>query len=149
MSFGRMRPVCSQCGRTHFVDPKVAAGVLVARDGAVLLVQRALEPEQGLWTLPAGFVDAGEDVREAAARECLEETGLEVDVAEVLDIFSGREHAQGADIVIVFRGTILGGTLRPGDDAQAAAFFLPDEIPLLAFEATRQSIERWCGTSSL
>lgn len=129
------------------MEPKVAAGVLATKDGAVLLVQRALDPEQGRWTLPAGFVDAGEDARQAAARECLEETGLEVAVSEVLDVYSGREHAQGADIVIVFHGVIRGGSLRPGDDAQSAAFFLPDQIPPLAFEATRRSIERWQGGS--
>jgi ADP-ribose pyrophosphatase YjhB (NUDIX family) len=138
-----MRPVCSSCGRTHFEDPKVAAGVLVTQNGSILLVRRALEPEQGRWTLPAGFVDAGEDVRQAAARECLEETGLQVTVGDVFDLFSGREHAQGADIVIVFRGTVVGGALRPGDDAEAAAFFSGGEIPELAFEATRKSIERW------
>lgn len=120
---------------------------MVTKDGAVLLVQRALEPEQGLWTLPAGFVDAGEDAREAAMRECLEETGLEVDAEEVFDVFSGREHSLGADIVIVFRGVVRGGTLRPGDDARAADFFPPDRIPPLAFEATRRSIERWRGGS--
>lgn len=143
MSFGRLRPVCSKCGRTHFEDPKVAAGVLVEKEGTVLLVQRALDPELGRWTLPAGFVDAGEDVRQAAARECLEETGLDVEVGDVLEVFSGREHAQGADIVIVFRAIVRGGDVRPGDDAQAAAFFRPGDVPPLAFEATRRSIVLW------
>jgi len=143
LAFGRMRPVCPSCGRIHFDDPKVAAGVLVIRDGKVLLVRRALEPQQGRWTLPAGFVDADEDPRLAAARECNEETGLEVETTGVLDVFSGREHSQGADIVLVFTARALGGTLRPGDDADAVDFFGPGEIPELAFQATRRSIERW------
>ncbi len=143
MAFGRMRPVCPSCGRIHFDDPKVAAGVLVVEDGKVLLVRRALEPQQGLWSLPAGFVDADEDPRSAAERECREETGLEVETNGVLDIFSGREHAQGADIVLVFTAKRIGGTLRPGDDADAVAFFVPGGLPELAFQATRRSIERW------
>jgi len=142
-AFGRMRPVCPSCGRIHFDDPKVAAGVLVLRDGKVLLVRRALEPQQGRWTLPAGFVDAGEDPRRAAARECYEETGLEVETTGVLDVFSGREHPQGADIVLVFTAKALGGALRPGDDADAVDFFGPRELPELAFQATQRSIERW------
>jgi len=143
LAFGRMRPVCPSCGRIHFDDPKVAAGVLVLRDGKVLLVRRALEPQQGRWTLPAGFVDAGEDPRRAAARECYEETGLEVETTGVLDVFSGREHPQGADIVLVFTAKALGGALRPGDDADAVDFFGPRELPELAFQATQRSIERW------
>ena len=121
----------------------MAAGVLVIQGGKVLLVRRALEPMQGRWSLPAGFVDAEEDPRLAAVRECREETGLEVETTGVLDVFSGREHPAGADIVLVFTAESLGGELRPGDDAEAAAFFGPDEIPPLAFQATRRSIEVW------
>jgi len=54
----------------------VAVAVLIERDGKVLLVRRANTPQKGMWTLPAGFVDAGEDPAQAAERECLEETGL-------------------------------------------------------------------------
>jgi ADP-ribose pyrophosphatase YjhB (NUDIX family) len=143
-----MRPVCPSCGRIHFDDPKVAAGVLVLQDGKVLLVRRALEPQQGRWSLPAGFVDADEDPRSAAERECREETGLLVETTGVLDIFSGREHAQGADMVLVFTAKTIGGTLQPGDDADAVAFFEPGGLPELAFQATRRSIERWLDRRS-
>jgi 8-oxo-dGTP diphosphatase len=81
--FGKVRPVCPQCDWICFVDPKVAAAVLIEQDGRVLLVRRAGEPFRGLWTLPAGFINGGEDPAEAAARECLEETGLSVRVVRV------------------------------------------------------------------
>src|SRR5512133_3386348 len=93
-TFGDVRPVCPQCHWIYFQDPKVAAAVLVERDGCVLLVRRVNEPFRGLWTLPAGFVNGGEDPAEAAARECVEETGLEVHVRRVLEIISGKEHAR-------------------------------------------------------
>jgi ADP-ribose pyrophosphatase YjhB (NUDIX family) len=143
LAFGRVRPVCPNCGRVHFQDPKVAAGVLVIQDGKVLLVRRALEPQQGRWSLPAGFVDAEEDPRLAAVRECREETGLEVETTGVLDVFSGREHPAGADIVLIFTAAARGGELQPGDDADAVAFFGLEEMPPLAFQATRRSIETW------
>lgn len=143
--FGRNRPACPSCGRIHFADPKVAAGVLVVQDGMVLLVRRAGEPQQGRWSLPAGFVDADEDPRRAAERETLEETGLEVEVSDILDVFSGREHPAGADIVLIFVARPRGGRLQPGDDADAVAFFPPDNLPELAFEATRRSLEVWRG----
>lgn len=141
--FGRLRPVCPRCGRIHFFDPKVAAAVLVEDQGRVLLVQRASHPFQGTWTLPAGFVDAGEDPRLAAERECLEETGLEVRTTRLLDVVAGREHPRGASIVIVYQAEVLGGRLEAGDDAEAVAFFAPHELPELGFEATRRVVAEW------
>jgi len=136
--FGMMRPVCPQCGWIHFVDPKVAAAVLIEQDGRVLLVRRVNEPFRGMWTLPAGFVNGGEDPAEAAARECLEETGLSVNVTRVLDVISGREHERGADFIIVYFAEILSGELIPADDADAVEWFARNELPPLAFKATQK-----------
>jgi 8-oxo-dGTP diphosphatase len=107
--FGMLRPVCPQCEWIHFVNPKVAAAVLIEQDSRVLLVRRANEPFRGLWTLPAGFVNGGEDPAEAAARECLEETGLIVNVTRVLDVIAGREHKRGADFIIVYLAEVVSG----------------------------------------
>ncbi|MBI5351635.1 MAG: NUDIX domain-containing protein [Chloroflexi bacterium] len=136
--FGKVRPFCPQCGWIYFIDPKVAAAVLVEVDGRVLLVRRANEPFRGLWTLPAGFVNGGEDPAEAATRECLEETGLSVRVLRVLEIISGREHKRGADFVIVYIAELIGGDLLPADDADAAEWFPRDNLPPLAFKATQK-----------
>ncbi len=134
--FGRQRAVCPACGWIHFDDPKVAVAILLEQDGRVLLVRRVNEPHRGLWTLPAGFVDAGEDPARAAERECLEETGLTVRATAVLDVVAGREHPRGADFVIVYRGEFLSGNLHPADDADQAGWFLRSELPELAFRAT-------------
>src|SRR5579884_1913938 len=83
-SFGRQRPVCPSCGHVHFEDPKVAVGVVVASAGRILLTRRNHEPKLGEWSFPAGFVDAGENVVEAAAREALEETGVRVQIGTLL-----------------------------------------------------------------
>jgi ADP-ribose pyrophosphatase YjhB (NUDIX family) len=136
--FGRVRPICLQCGWIHFVDPKVAAAVLIEQDGRVLLVRRVNEPFRGLWTLPAGFVNGGEDPAEAAARECLEETGLSVRVTRVFDIVAGREHPRGADFVIVYYAEIIGGEMSPDDDADAVEWFALSDLPPLAFRATQK-----------
>ena len=135
--FGALRSVCPACGWIHFVDPKVAAGVLVLRGNEVLLVRRVNEPFRGLWTLPAGFVNGGEDPAEAATRECLEETGLSVRVTRVYEVVAGREHPRGADFVIVYAAEVLGGVLQAEDDADAAEWFDRGKLPPLAFRATR------------
>lgn len=135
--FAKPRAVCPNCSFIHFTDPKVAAGVLVEQNGSVLLVRRINEPQQGLWSLPAGFIDAGEDPREAAIRECREETGLEVNITELVEVVAGREHNRGADIVIIYGAVVTGGTLHPGDDSDQAVFFPRNQLPPLAFHATR------------
>jgi ADP-ribose pyrophosphatase YjhB (NUDIX family) len=140
---GKLRPVCPACGFVVFFDPKVAAVALVERGGKVLLVRRVMNPEQGKWTLPGGFVDAGEDPRLAAVRECREETGLAVEITGLLDVVYSNDHPRGASIVLAYQARLLGGDLSPSDDADRAGFFAPDELPEIAFEATRVALAKW------
>jgi 8-oxo-dGTP diphosphatase len=138
--FGALRPVCPQCGWIYFADPKVAAAGLIERNARILLVRRANDPQRGLWSLPAGFVDAREDPARAAERECREETGLIVRAASLVDVIPGREQPRGADIVIVYRMEILGGELSAGDDADQVDFFGRDALPPLAFQFTYKAM---------
>jgi 8-oxo-dGTP diphosphatase len=143
LRFGKERPVCPACDWIFFADPKVAAATLVVEDGRVLLVRRANDPMRGLWTLPAGFVDAGEDPAQAAARECLEETGLQVRVTGLLDVIFGLEHPRGAHIVIVYQAEVQAGALHPADDVDQVGFYELDRLPALAFRTTRQILDRF------
>lgn len=140
-----MRPVCPACGWIYFADPKVAAAVLVIQDNKILLVRRANDPLRGLWTLPAGFVDAGEDPAEAAARECLEETGLQVKITGLIDVIYGLEHPRGAHIVIVYRAEVQMGRLSADDDVDDAGFFELTRLPALAFRSTRTILNKLEG----
>lgn len=135
-------PVCTGCGRTHFRDPKVGVGVVVHDEqGRLLLVQRSVGPGRGLWALPAGFVDADEDPRRAAAREAFEETGLRVEVGAVVDVYP-TPGPGGASFFLAFEARVVAGTLAAADDALDAGFFGPDELPELAFESTRDAARR-------
>lgn len=136
--FNRIRPVCPSCDWIYFPDPKVAAGVVVERGDKVLLVRRAVDPQRGRWTLPAGFVDAGEDPARAAERECFEETGLRVHVTHLLDVLAGQEHPRGAHIIIFYRAELLGGELSANDDVDRAIFFRRNALPPLAFTTTKK-----------
>jgi 8-oxo-dGTP diphosphatase len=139
---GELRPGCPSCGWIYFPDPKVAAAALVEKEDKVLLIRRVMTPHQGKWSLPAGFVDAHEDPARAAERECLEETGLTVHTTKLLKILSGREHPNGADIVLIYKAEITGGILLAGDDADRAAFFSRDKLPPLAFKATIETLSQ-------
>lgn len=144
--FGKVRPACTACGWVYFADPKVAAAVLVEHAGRVLLVRRANDPLRGLWTLPAGFVDAGEDPAQAAQRECLEETGLAVRITGLIDVLSGQEHPRGAQILIAYRGALVEdlpeGGPQAADDVDDVGFFAYDDLPALAFQTTVRLLKR-------
>ena len=134
---GHIHPVCPNCGWAYFPDPKVAAAVVVNKDNKVLLVRRLFDPQRGEWSLPAGFINAFEDPAQAAARECLEETGIEVKVGKLLTMVTGRDHPRGADIVLVYSAEWISGEIKANDDADEAEFFPMDQLPNLAFRATR------------
>ena len=129
---------CTACDRLHYRDPRVGVGVVVHDDqDRLLLVRRARGDGKGLWALPAGFVDADEDPRAAAARECLEETGLAVQVGDVIDVYASNGGA--ASFFLSFHAQVTGGALQAADDADDAGWFAHDDLPELAFESTRRA----------
>jgi ADP-ribose pyrophosphatase YjhB (NUDIX family) len=141
---GKLRPVCPDCGHIVFFDPKVAVVIFIMQDNRILLVKRAVDPGKGRWAFPAGFVDAGEDPKEAARREILEEAGLEIEIVRLLDVFARNTDDGGtADIIIAYLARITGGTLQADDDAEAVAWFAAEELPELVFATTGILVQRW------
>lgn len=137
------RRACSECGYIHFTDPKVGVGVLVTQNGQILLVRRVMNPERGKWSMPAGFVDAGEDPAAVAVRETWEETNLHVEIERLVDVYHNPPEQGGASIFILYQARLLGGEMEAGDDADRVGFFSPDALPEIAFASTRDVIRRW------
>ena len=126
---------CPTCGYVHFRDPGVGAAVLLTEADRVLLVRRGPgATRSGRWCIPCGFVDYGEDVAEAAAREVLEETGLTVEVGEPIFVRSNFHDPAKLTVGIWFSGRIVAGTPAAGDDASEVGWFDVAELPDLAFE---------------
>lgn len=139
---GRYRPVCPACGYVRFRNPAVgAAAVVTDLQSRILLVRRARGLRKGLWSIPAGFVEYGEEIRDAAARELREETGLVGLVGEVVHVASNFHDPEKLSVGIWFRVEVIGGTLAAGDDADDAGFFPISALPPLAFDTDRELLE--------
>ena len=136
---GQARPVCPDCGRVMYYDPKLAATCVVERDGRTLFVQRAMPTGYGLWSLPGGYVDRGELVEDAAAREVLEETGLQVVTEDLIGVFSQAQHPV---VVVAYTASETGGELNAGPECLDLGFFALDELPPLAFPRDAEIIHR-------
>jgi 8-oxo-dGTP diphosphatase len=140
----RERLVCQECGFIFYINPKVAAGVLVEEEGQVVLVRRGIQPCAGYWALPSGFAEYGETIEETAVRECHEETGLEVELDDLLGVYSVNSDFYGCLVLVLYSGHVVGGELAAGDDASEAGLFAPDELPTnIAFWAHRQALCDW------
>jgi len=134
------RLICASCGYIFYLDPKVAVGTIIGDgDGRILLVRRAIEPGYGKWVFPGGYVDRGEEVTAAAVREAREESGLEVRIDGLVNIYS---YAGRTPIIIVFAATALGGELCVDDESLEIRLFTPPEIPWdrLAFRSTNEAL---------
>ncbi len=129
---GRLRPVCVECGAVTWFDPKLAVAVLIVADNRVLLGRRAPgSREAGRWSLPAGFVERGEVVESAAAREVLEETGITVSIGPLIAV---RSYEGEPVVLLVFRVDSIEGNPTPSDDLDQIGWFGIDDLPPLAFE---------------
>jgi ADP-ribose pyrophosphatase YjhB (NUDIX family) len=142
----RERHVCPACGYIHYLQPKVAAGTILERDGRIALVKRGVEPRKGFWSFPCGFMEVDEDLPTTAKRETEEETGLQVELGEHLGTYSYSESLHGVSVVIVaYLARAVGGEARAGDDVTEVKFVGPDEIPWaeLAFRSSREAVRDW------
>ena len=140
----RERLVCRECGFIFYINPKVAAGALIKTEGRVVLVRRGIEPRLGYWALPSGFAEYGETIEETAIRECREETGLEVELDDLLGVYSVNSNFYGHLILVLYSAHVVGGELIAGDDASEAGLFAPAELPEdLAFQAHCQALRDW------
>lgn len=135
-----LRYQCGRCGTTHWRNPRVVAVCLAEWHGQALLCKRAIEPGAGRWTLPGGYVEAGEALQVAAARETLEEARAVVDDLALFRVYNLPKFNE---IIAVFRGTLREGRYAAGEECSDAALWSKRDLPwdALAFEYVRAALQ--------
>jgi ADP-ribose pyrophosphatase YjhB (NUDIX family) len=135
----RPRFICESCGTIHYQNPKVIAGCIPVWGDRVLLCKRAIEPRYGTWTLPAGFMELGETLEEAARREAFEEARVEVELEPLYTLFSLPHISQ---VYAFFRARMVAERFEAGEESLEVRLFREEEIPWddLAFETVHRSL---------
>ncbi len=133
------RYVCDECGFIHYQNPKIVAGCIPMWNDKILLCRRAIEPRYGKWTLPAGFMENGETVAQAAARETVEEARARVVDLQLYGLFNIPHVNQ---VYIMFRGDLETPDFSAGPESLDVRLMTEHEIPWdeLAFPVVRRTL---------
>lgn len=134
------RLVCENCSFIFYMNPVPAVAVILKNNGQIVLVKRKYEPRQGKWSLPAGFMEFGETTEQTAIREAKEETNLDIKLTELFGVLPGFDDPRVHVVLIVYRGEIVNGQIKPGDDAEEVKFFPLHELPKDIAFTTHQKI---------
>ena len=138
------RAVCSACATIHYENPRIIAGCVIEVDGKILMCKRAIEPRHGFWTIPAGFMENGESVQQAAAREAMEEALAHVQIGSLLAIVSVLRAHQ---VHIMFRARL--DPAHPqfgiGPESLESQLYAESEIPWpeVAFLSVEFALRRY------
>src|SRR5271170_3803245 len=136
------RYVCEACGTIHYQNPRLVVGCVPEHEGSILLCRRAIEPRRGFWTVPAGFMENGETLQQAAARESHEEALAEVEIGSLLAVV----HVLHAEQVhVFFRAALPEARFAAGIESLEVALFDAASIPWddIAFPSTDFALRRY------
>jgi ADP-ribose pyrophosphatase YjhB (NUDIX family) len=136
------RFVCTSCNMVHYKNPLLVLGCVPEWENKILLCKRAIEPRRGFWTVPAGFMENGETMQAAAARECYEEALARVEVGSLLAIVNVTRANQ---VHVMFRASLLAPQFAPGPESLEVGLYNEAEVPWadLAFASGEYALRRY------
>ncbi len=138
----RKRIVCNHCEYIHYQNPNIICGTVVVHEDKILLCKRAIEPQYGLWTIPAGFMEIGETVEQGAKRETLEEADA---TAINLKLYCIYDIPVIGQVYMLYLANLQDGNFGAGLESLACQLFTEDEIPWsnMAFESSIRSLRHY------
>jgi len=138
----RPRFVCDACQSIHYENPKIVVGSIPERGDRILLCRRAIKPRLGKWTLPAGYLENGESLVEAAKREAYEEARARLTDLTPYALFNLTFVNQ---VYVIFRCRLVDHDYRPGAESSEVRLLAEHEIPWdqMAFSSIRETLKRY------
>jgi ADP-ribose pyrophosphatase YjhB (NUDIX family) len=124
----RERLFCGSCSAIRYENPRILVALMLTCGDRLLLCRRAQQPSLGKWTPPSGFVERGETLERAAARETFEEAGVQIDPAELL-LYSVSSLPTISEVYVVFRGIVENDSCRAGSESLEVGYFGEQELP--------------------
>ncbi|HQR23800.1 MAG TPA: NUDIX hydrolase [Steroidobacteraceae bacterium] len=136
------RYVCTGCGRIHYQNPRIVAGCVPEHEGRILLCRRAIEPRLGFWTIPAGFMENGETIQDAARRESAEEAEAAVEIGSLLAVVSVLHADQ---VHVMFRARLPEPRFGAGRESLEVVLCDEADIPWqdIAFRSVEFALRRY------
>ena len=136
------RFICTECDTIHYQNPKVVAGAVLEYEGRILMCKRAINPRYGFWTVPAGFMENKETVRQAAARETYEEA---LAVSSKIDLYAVYNLPHVNQVYIMFQGKLDKPVFGPGPESLEVELLEEQDIPWddLAFRVVTMTLKRY------
>ena len=136
------RYVCESCGIVHYENPRLVLGCVPVWEDRILLCRRAIEPRRGYWTVPAGFMENGESLAQAAARECQEEANATVEIGSLLAVVS-VVHAH--QVHVMFRARLLQPEFSAGPESEEVGLYREEDVPWgdIAFPSGEFTLRRF------
>ncbi len=141
----RDRLTCPECGYVAYENPKIIVGAVCTWGESFLLVRRAIAPQRGFWSLPAGYMELNESSAHGAAREVWEEAGARVEIGPLLALFNLPHLSQ---VHLIYRATMLSPEHVAGPESQEVCLVPWARIPWdhLAYPSIRWTLDHWQAT---
>lgn len=146
----RERSICTRCGFIDYENPRIVVGSVATDDtGRILLCKRAIAPQKGFWTLPAGYMEQREAAEAGARREAFEEARAELTIDRLLSIYTILRISQ---VQLIYRASVDNpDTVTPGPESEDVKFVTFEDIPWtdLAFPSVSWALRDWHATREL
>ena len=127
---GRERNFCTSCSWVHYINPlPVAIAYAVNRNEELLVVRRAHEPAYNEWSLPGGFIEAGEKAEDGCLRELIEETSLEGKIDSLIGIYHREVEPYGSLLVLAYRVVVADDAITNNHELSDAGFYPEHLVP--------------------
>lgn len=137
------RYYCNSCDKYYHDNPLPVVSIILIKERKILLVKRKQEPHRGKWGLPMGFAAAGESIENAAKRELNEKTGINAQIAGLIDVDSGFSETYGDLLFLTFEAGLPEGEIDAGSDTENVMFFPLDDMPVLSFPSNVKAFDKF------